>query len=226
MCFSNSEGEMVKLFIDTNVFVHWIILTEIKRERPDDKELWTKFKKIKPSFEVLEMIKNNSITGFTFFTSPLSLSEIFYSLLDEYRCRHMYRDGVPLSSWQKTRDRFILTGEEIKELTTDVINFLNEFDIFKPLSTNKKVHLLTTEHVDYNLISKLILEKKFRTHDAVLISTAINSGCQYFTTEDKIIRDSKLDGIAIISPEKLLQIIKGNNESQMEAVKKLSANEL
>lgn len=213
MYFLNSEGEMIKSFIDTNVFVHWIILSKIKQERPEDKILWKKFKKIKPSFEVLETIKNNSLTNFTFYTSPLSLSEIFYSLLDEYRCRHMYIDGVPLSSWQRTRDRFILTKDETNELTNDIINFLKEFFNFELLTATTLKVRLATEQVDYNLISKLVLEKNFRTHDAVLLSTAINSGCEYFTTEEKALRDTKLDEIDIIHPQTLLQLINKNIES-------------
>lgn len=203
---------MIKSFIDTNIFVHWIILTKIKRERPHNKTLWTEFKKIKPSFELIETIKNSTLSNFSFYTSHLSLSEIFYSLLDEYRCRRMHKDGVPLSSWQRTKDRFNLTKDDIKELTSDVINFLDGFDIFNPLKKDKKVNLLQ-EHIDYNLISKLVLEKKFRTHDAVLISTAITSGCKYFTTEDITIRKIKLDEIEVIAPQSLLQIIKENKNS-------------
>jgi predicted nucleic acid-binding protein len=118
----------------------------------------------------------------------------------------MWMDGVPLSSWQKAKDKFDLTKSDIKELTNDILDFLNEFNIFKP-SAIKKINLLADEQVDYNLIAKLVLEKNFRTHDAVLVSTAIKSGCEYFTTEDNQLRGVKLEHIKIIHPQTMLQTI-------------------
>ena len=198
---------MIKSFIDTNIFVHWIILTNIKNES-QDKDLWIKFKKFKKSYELLEKIKNNTLDDFAFYTSPLSLSEIFYALFDEIRCKKMSDDGLPLSSWQGAKNRFNLTEEEMNEVTNDVLNFANEFDLFTPLKTTKKINLLTNEHVEYSLISQLVMKNKFRTHDAILLSAAINVGCKYFTTKDAPIRKVELEDIEIISPEKMLQLIK------------------
>jgi len=200
---------MSKIFIDTNVFVHWIILSKIRSERLNDPALWNKFRKIRPSFEFLEKIREqNLFNNFAFFTSPLVISEIFYALLDEYRCRRMNDDGVPLSKWLTVKEKFNLSPKEAIEVTQEIENFLDEFGIFNHLGKNRKIRSLTTDDVDYFLISKLILEKNFRTHDAVLISTAANSGCEYFITTDKILIDSKIDDIKIINPESLLQKVK------------------
>lgn len=66
---------MIKSFIDSNVFVHWIILKKMESERPEKDTLWTEFKKVKPSFELLERIRKNDLTkrkGFS--TTPYHYS--------------------------------------------------------------------------------------------------------------------------------------------------------
>lgn len=202
---------MTKSFIDTNIMVHWMILNKLKDERPNMSEFLKEFKKIKPSFELIEIVKQNTIENQFYFTSSLSTSEIFYAILDEYRCRKMHLDGVPLSSWQRTKEKVELKNEDKKTLTNDIITFLKEFGIIEPMEKNKRISLLT-EHFDYLLISKLVFENKIRTHDAILISTAINYGCDYFITGDRTLRDENkmIKEIEIISPQKSLQIIKSN----------------
>jgi hypothetical protein len=207
---------MIKAFIDTNVFVHWIILSKMKVKRPDDKDLWKEFTKIKPSFELIETIRNINLRDFSFFTSQLALAEIFYALLDEYKCRQMYLDGVPLSSWQRVKETVNLTNDDIKALTTDIKKFLDDFYIFGPSNEAKKISLLQ-EPMNYDLISKLVLKKKIRTHDAVLLSTAAHFDCKYFATEDRV-RKIKLDEIDIVHPQRLLQIIKQNNKLQTDKI--------
>lgn len=214
--FLNNRGGEMKSFIDTNVFVHWIILKKIK-EKQQSEQLWKQFRKIRPSFELLELIRDETLDDFSFITSQLCISEIFIALFDEYICRRMYSDGVPLSSWQRVRNRFNLEKNESNELTESVLDFLKEFDIIDILKTNKKVDLVQ-EHYNYPLISKLVIEKKFRTHDAVLTSTAHNSGCEYFVTGDKHIREIKVDVIKIISPQQMIHEIKKRAKKDVKEV--------
>ena len=62
------EGSEIKSFIDTNVFVHWIILKKIKENQPENEEIWKQFKKIRPSFGLVELIKNQTLDDFSFIT--------------------------------------------------------------------------------------------------------------------------------------------------------------
>jgi predicted nucleic acid-binding protein len=120
----------------------------------------------------------------------------------------MNKDGLPLSSWQRVKDSINLTREETEEVTKDILNFLDKFDIFKTIDDNENICMLISERFDYNLISELVLNHHFRTHDAILVSSAINSDCDFFITGDKSIRNKKIDNIKIISPQTMLQSLK------------------
>jgi predicted nucleic acid-binding protein len=119
----------------------------------------------------------------------------------------MRSDGVPLSSWQRVKDRFKLTKTDTETLTKDVLDFLDEFNVFAPMKNTKKVKI-APENYEFPLISKLVLEKNIRTHDAILLSVANGTGCDYFITGDKELRNLKVEWIELTSPQSFLQKLK------------------
>lgn len=90
-------------FIDTNLIVHYLILSNLKgKARKKYRERY------KGAFDFVSFVLKNKNEKIKFFTSSLSQAEIYFAILDEYRCEKMYFEGVPLSCWTsekwKTKD--------------------------------------------------------------------------------------------------------------------------
>ncbi|MBI2107168.1 PIN domain-containing protein [Candidatus Woesearchaeota archaeon] len=183
-----------KIFIDTNIIVHYIILKKIKETERDNKELWKEYRRIEPSYQLLSLILKNNNDSFEFYTSHLAITEIANALHDEYRCRRMRRDGIPLSSWVRLKHRFNLEKEDADEILSEIVKFIESFRI--------KIILLEEKYT-FSLIYKFILEKQIGTQDSILLSTAINSKCSHFATQDKELRKKKLKEIKVVSADEI-----------------------
>jgi predicted nucleic acid-binding protein len=192
-------GKMVvRVFIDTNIFTGYLILSGIEERKPESerKDLWKRYKKIKPCYDFIKKVLENKNKKIHFITSGLVFSEIFHSLYEEAVCKKMMDDGVPLSSWIRLKNKFSLFIEnyEIKELEDAVDNLFHSEKI-KPIS--EAYHL--------KLISRLILKHQFMTQDSILISTATHNKCKFFVTRDEeLIRNWRNIGrksIKALSPE-------------------------
>ena len=170
---------VVKIFVDTNVFSGYLILSGIEERKPDTekKELWKKYEKIKPCYDFIKKILlDNEKKKIVPFASGLVFSEIFNCIYDEAVCKKMIDDGVPLSSWVRLKNRFSLFIEdfEIEELDNSVYGLFH----------SKKFKIVADKY-DLRLISELILKHHFMTQDSILISTAIKEECKFFVTRDK-----------------------------------------
>ena len=93
----------VKVFIDTNIFVGYLLLSGIAERKTEEekKKLWKQYKGIQPSYEFMLNLFKLKNKKARFVTSPLVISEIFNVLHYEAICKKMWSDGVPLSSWWK-----------------------------------------------------------------------------------------------------------------------------
>lgn len=189
----------MKFFIDTNILVHYLILSKAN-QRKSKKTLWREFKKIKPSYDFVKKALENKNKKIKFITSPLAFSEIFYAIYDEYICRRLFLDGTPFSSWVRVRYKYKLEPKDVDELYKDIRNlkktFQNKIDIDDDI-------------YDFKFIQKLVLKYGLRTHDAVLFSTARNTNCSFFVTKDSDFLNNKelkkYKKLKIISPEEAIQ---------------------
>ncbi|MCD6171295.1 MAG: PIN domain-containing protein [Thermoplasmata archaeon] len=84
----------------------------------------------------------------------------------------------------------------------------NRESIPKYLKELKRKIKVVDDKIDYEVYPKLVLEYKLRTHDAILLTTAILNDCIWFITNDKEIvglnkrrRKSKFSEIFNISPD-------------------------
>ncbi len=203
---------MIKVFIDTNVIIHNLILSKIESEAEKNqrKDLWKRFAKLKPSYQLFEQIRNNKNENVQFLTSKLAISEIFYGLFEEYQCKKMRYDGVPLSSWLKVRQRFKLSNEDIKDIMSEFDAFVYYYIKGSEFPKESMIRL-AEESYNFEEIAKLVTQIRLRTHDSVLLSTATTVDCKYFVTNDKELRQTKSDlNLEIISPQGFLQKLAKN----------------
>jgi len=147
----------------------------------------------------MNLVLKGDIKEFKFYTSDLAISEIFYALYDEYRCRMMRRDGVPLSSWTRIKHRFKLEEEDLNELVNEITAFLDKV-------RDKLLHL--KEVYNFEIIADMVLNHEIKTQDAILLSTAISNNCDLFVTQDRELRDKQLNQIIRISPEAMISKLK------------------
>ena len=206
-------GEMLKrIFIDTNVFVHWILYKKISEDRPIDKsQMWVRYSRYKSDYEFIEQIHETHDKTAHYFTSDLAIAEIVFSIYREIKFRKMYLDGVPFSAFvNKIVDSksFVLEQGDIEAIRGLVFLFLQQYDIFNKPGEKRKVQLLHDEH-DFLLISELVIKENIRTQDSILTSTAVSAKCDYFVTSDielkKLNKSSikELKGLEFLSPNEI-----------------------
>lgn len=190
-------------FIDTQLIVHFIILSHLKgRKKERLKERY------KNSFDFIKEVISNKKENLKFLTCSLSQSEIYFGLLDEYRCEKLYDCCVPLSSWRNEKWRTNLTEDEIDEITNHILNFSYKY-IYSKGDKPKKILSVIDIH-DPEIIPELVFRHNVRTHDAIIVSTAISEKCKYIVTRDnnlkKCLKDYKR--IKLISPEEAIKKMK------------------
>lgn len=199
---------MKQIFIDTNIFTAYLLLSEIKKSRRIKKSLWKKYKKLEPSYKLILKISKikSKKKKYGFMTSYLAIAEILNSLFDEAICKRMSEDGLPLSSWFKKKEhymKFNLEDWEEEQLNEGIIK----------LSQLNNMNLVNEEY-DFMIISRLIFSFKLKTQDSILFSTALKKECSYFITRDErdLLKNKELhkyhNKIKIISPEEALNLIK------------------
>jgi len=117
----------------------------------------------------------------------------------------MYKSGIPLTLWSKLRAKHDLSNEEKFTVREIVLNHL------KTLRNHTEI---VCDVIDEDVYPKLILEYKLRTHDSVLLATAILNGCSWFITNDREILEkkkklSKTFRIVPDLPQNFLREVKG-----------------
>jgi len=196
--------EKVRIFLDTNLLVDYLILSNLRGRRK--KELKDRYKN---SFTLIKKVIKRKNKKYYFSTSSLSRAEIYHSLLNEYRCDKMYRKGIPVNCWEHEKTKEKLTEEEI----LDIINSIEKFTI-KYIYTegDKKKNIFSALDIyKIKIFIDLVMKYNVKTHDAIIISTAIENRCKYLITRDNRLKtelkDKKYTKIELISPEQAIKLI-------------------
>lgn len=204
------ENNDVGFFIDTNVIIHHIILTKLLQRKEGIQKGTPRYERYKQAYEFIKKIMGleeyKEGDPFYFHTSFLAQSEFYYALLEEYKCDKMYKGGLPLSSWVSNKWSIKFNDQEIEEIVKDIGDFVERW-IYYEDTEQKKILSVQDEHGG-DVIMDLIFKHKIRTHDAVLISTAVAWDCAYFVTSDKELRKLKFEEIKIINSGEALTILK------------------
>lgn len=168
---------MEKIFLDSNVIANWILIKDSAKkfkEFKDEKILRKRLENISYSYTLIEALINAD--EYEVETSNLAIGEVYHVIYNEILSLKMYRLGIPLTLWSKMREKQRLTETE---------KFLMKESITKYLKELKRKIKVVDDKIDYEVYPKLVLEYKLRTHDAILLTTAILNGCAWFITNDK-----------------------------------------
>jgi len=101
---------MVKFFIDSNILAHFIILDSIVKTKKINM-MSAKYSRFKDAYNLVKKIlsiKNNNY----FFNSLLSRTELYCAVLDEYKIRKLFLEGVPLGTWQRMKNEIDISKGE------------------------------------------------------------------------------------------------------------------
>jgi predicted nucleic acid-binding protein len=170
-------------FLDANVIANWIIVSSGLKEKGDisveeTNVLLNKLSTpVRKSFRLLEKIQNESIPKNVLFTSNIVVAETFSVIGNEYRCRILRKDGIPIRYWFNMMHVVDLS----KEYKLQIQEEINE--LFRLFFRNKKI----SRKSDFNLndVANLVISYKCNSHDAMIMAQAIKQNCKYFITEDQ-----------------------------------------
>ncbi len=203
-------NEIQNVFIDSNVLVHWYLIKQrIKYKKEKHKKvILEKYRNLKQSYDFIECITNNRIKGFNFFISDLVLSEMVTIINDFYISKKMDFHGIATIYWPKYRKDFLLDKNESREFEDDAINAID----FLSDKLDNLVDVLLDRQYYPHFISKYGL----RTHDSILLTTAIKSNKgkinflvsmdrDFLELENSLENDLK---IKIVKPQRMSEIIK------------------
>jgi len=168
---------MEKIFLDSNVIANWILIKDSAKkfeEFKDEKILRKRFENISYSYTLMEALMTTD--EYEVETSNLAMGEVYHIIYNEVLSLKMYQSGTPLTLWSKMREKQKLTETE---------KFLIRGATTKYLKELKKKITPTNDKIDDEVYPKLILEYRLRTHDAILLTTAILDDCTWFITNDK-----------------------------------------
>ncbi|AEA47898.1 PIN domain-containing protein [Archaeoglobus veneficus] len=201
---------MEAIFLDSNVIANWILIKDFAQkfeELKDDKILNQRLENISYSYTLVEALLETD--DYQAKVSNLTLAEVSHVLYNEILSLKMYRLGIPLTLWSKLRGKHDLTKEE---------KFLVKETIAKYLGELKSKVRVVNDTIDDEIYPKLILEYKLRTHDAILLTTAIFNECSWFITNDREIVElnrgkrktkfSKIFGIVPDLPQNFLRAVR------------------
>jgi len=195
---------MKTIFLDSNIIANWILIKEFTKrfeELKNDRILRKRLRGISYSYTLIEALIETG--DYYVKSSNLALAEVFHVIYNEIVSLKMYRLGIPLTLWSKLRTKHDLSKEE---------KFLVKEAVSKHLKTFRDQAEVVSDVVDDEIYPKLVLEYKLRTHDAVLLTTAILNECSWFITNDREIVDlekrrkfSKIFGIFPDLPQNFLR---------------------
>jgi len=196
----------INLFLDTNLLVDYLILSNIKGRRK--KELKDRYK---ISFQLVKNIIKNKNKRLSFITSSLSRAEIYRCLLNEYLCDLMYKKGVPVSCWEHEKWKEKIGEDSIKEIMKTIELFTDKYICFEGEEIKDKKILSVLDTYKPDIFIELIMKYKQKTHDSIILATAIEKKCKYIITRDNRLKNElknkEYKKITLISPEKAIEII-------------------
>ncbi|RLI87444.1 MAG: hypothetical protein DRO98_04190 [Archaeoglobales archaeon] len=195
----------MKIFLDANIIADWILIKNKAQEVTDETEdnvLTERYRYMGYSYKLIEKIRS---LGLKAYTSQLSIAEVFSVIYDDVINLKLFMKAIPTAAWNwlSIREKELLDDEEAYEIYEGILERFDE------LFLNVEI---VDEVLDLELLSHLILKLGLRTHDALLLTTAILNGMDYFVTRDeRLIRKTrklkKMPKIVILRPQSLLSKI-------------------
>ena len=168
---------MESVFLDSNIIANWILIGDIFSANPEldknDKILNQRFRNLSYSYALVEALLKSD--EYEVKTSDLALGEVFHVIHNELLSLKMYRLGIPLTLWTKLRGKHDLNEEE-QSSVREIIN--------KYIRRLRRKIIKVDDRVDDEIYPKLVLGYKLRTHDALLLTTAVLERCSWFITND------------------------------------------
>ncbi len=194
----------MNFFIDTNVFINWILIESLKRKK-DVKEAIPFYKKIVSSHIFLEKLndKNN------FYTSPICLAEIPQAIIRFAVKRKMYVENIPFNYFEKYRKNFSKKEKNVVYEHTDLL--------FKNFIDNKKIKILHVKSFyknEFSFLDYLQVEVGLSQLDSLILLDSVLLKEVFFVTTDrdffdnKKVLERKIKGLKIITPETAIRLLK------------------
>ncbi|EEB74353.1 PIN domain-containing protein [Thermococcus sp. AM4] len=202
---------MIKVFIDTNTIVHWLVIKKMMEEH--GKEILEKYKRLKQSYEFVEAVLSRKFKNAEFYISRLTLAEMTKAILDFIVYEKMRLDGVAAIYGMKYFKDYLLTDEEFDSFLEGIIEAFNVLE--------SELNVLEDDLSDLEYYPFFVARAGLRTQDAILLTTAIRHEMDYFVTmdrdfhdllEDKRIRDRTRKffeerNFRIVRPGRMMQIL-------------------
>ncbi len=201
---------MRKVFLDSNVIANWVLIKDLSEkinEFKNERVLRRRFESISFSYTLIEALLSSD--RYKVETSNLAIAEVYHVIYNEIISLRLYRNGIPLTLWSKMREKQKLTEEDKYLIRETITRYIGELE---------KNADITYDKVDREVYPKLILEYGLRTHDAILLTTAILDRCSWFITNDREIvslckkkrktRFSEIFKIVLDLPQNFLRVVK------------------
>ena len=201
---------MKKVFLDSNVIANWILIKDLSEkidEFKNERVLRRRFESISFSHTLIEALLFSD--KYKVETSNLAIAEVYHVIDNEIISLRLYRNGIPLTLWSKMREKQKLTEEDKYLIRETITRYIGELEENADIINDK---------IDREVYPKLVLEYGLRTHDAVLLTTAILDRCSWFITNDREIvslckkkrktRFSEMFKIVLDLPQNFLRVVK------------------
>lgn len=209
---------MVKVFVDTNTIVHWIVIRKMKEEHGE--ETVEKYRKLQQSYTFIEKVLREEFNRGEFYISRLTLAEMTKALVDFIVYEKMRLDGVAAIYWGRYFKDYLLTDEEFKSFLEGVIEASNILE--------EKLNILEDEIFDLEYYPYFVARAGLSAHDAILLTTAIKHEMNYFVTMDRdfhdLLKDKRIKkrtkkffekrNFHIVKPGKMMQILEGGEDGE------------
>jgi predicted nucleic acid-binding protein len=167
----------MKIFLDANVIADWILVKNKVRDDDQIKDdvILERYRQIGYSFRLIDkIIKSNKKIAIT---SQLVLAEVFSVIYDDVINMKLFAKAIPtaLWNWISIRGKEVLSEDEAYEIYNDTMKSFDE--LFSGVE-------LVEETYNLELLGYFILKLGLKTHDAVILTTALENDATYFVTRD------------------------------------------
>src|SRR3989344_94083 len=193
-------------FVDTNVFIYYILLKNVLKEIKDLQPLYDK---LKPSLDFLELYSKNQ-KEVELRTSFMNFCEMPTLLVENLVMGRMYLKQIPFNYLEEYKRDF-LKNTSFKEEVNKVIDEYYEF--LKKQNLWFVNGITISELPQFKEIDKLRLEFHLPLSDALIFAIAKDDNL-YFVTNDehhflgnKSLKRAYGKDISIISPKKAIEIV-------------------
>jgi predicted nucleic acid-binding protein len=206
----------MKLFLDSNIIADWILVKNKVSKKVKDDLLSQRYHYMSHSYKLIEELIASEVATVT---SQLAISEVFSVLSDDAINMKLYMKAIPTAVWMwiTFRNRERLSEEESLELHEGILRKIDD------LFSDTKVDLIEDEF-NLEIYSYLVLRLGMKTHDAILLTTAILNEVNYFVTrDDRLIENTrrkfrdKFD-VKLSKPINALNVVKSENSKYQGSI--------